>query len=319
MNKQISTTIVFLFAFAFFSSGAIADTYDNGMPLSLSCEEAYRSIQWHDSPIKVTYDNNLSEENFGLWGGSSKTTLTFDIYGRKISSSTDGENGTSIEGKWEYPTNSDGCSTSGFHIKDSWRLLNKTSGEVLGVQITEYDYPEGTISDFSEEGVPVMVPYISQKPEPTRECDRTQVPAVRRNASELTDVQDDFQGRAQSRITYDIYDRPILIKGTLPLGFTTEDSYEYFENNYLMPEYSEPGACTYRERRSRESGRMLRDGSVVASYTTKFNEDGSIIENTSEGGTFVRWALSVLAPLLGYQNVDPESEEWLDQRFGEQS
>lgn len=312
MNKQVSTFIMFLFALAFFSSAAIgADTYDNRMPRHLSCEEAYRNVQWHDSPVTLIYEN--AED----WGGvGSRTTLTYDAYGRLVSSQTDGENGTSVEGAWEYPENPDGCSTKGFYVKSTWRFLK--DGEVLGTNVAEYDYPDGALLKNSEEGDPFPVPDVTgaQAPEPTRECDETSVPEVWRDEPEIVV---EGEGRSQSRITYDVHDRVTLVAGDLPLGYVTETHYEYFDDNYLEPEYSKPGACNYRERRSREFGRMLRGDSVVANYSIEFGEDGSITERTSEGGTLVMSVLQILAPLLGYETLDPENEEWLDQRFGERN
>ena len=313
MNPRILSGLAAVFLVLFSSAALAQDVYDNGMPRSLSCEEAYRSIQAHDAELTVEVVE-YSEEGSEPDEGVAKTTLTYDIYNRQVFSLTEFRDGSSVEGRYEYFGGADGCSN--YHPLRSETWTFRQGGEIAGTRRASFDR-EGTIVDQTDEGEDFPVPLIDvQDPEPTRECEKTSL-LIERRDEPFTVVDDD--SRSELRITYDEYERPVFIENKLPLGYYAETSYEYFNNAYLYEERSRPGQCNYKERVSSESGRMLRGESAVASYRISYDEDGTIVETASEGGSFVRWLIvDVLAPLLGYDAADPEGQEWLDERFGKE-
>ncbi len=261
-------------------------------------------IQKHDAPVTVT-----ASESFVNVSGQTEAQITYDIFNRVISSVSEWD-GYTVRSVHEYSYT---CPYDFLQSlrRESWELLQ--GDEVIGSQETVYEDGVSVSATHNGELVPILT-FRSSEPAPTRECDRTSLPLQVRDAP-VTHAEED--GKQRVVITFDMYDRVTSIIQQMPLGYTAETSYEYFDETYLDEEYSSPGFCSYFERKRGESGRLLKNGEVRADYHITFNTDEDIIEQVNNGGRFVRFVLAVLAPILGYSTDDPESREWIEERFGD--
>ena len=258
-------------------------------------------IQQHNAPVTVVINGD-----FVNVPGQAEVKLTYDIFNR-LTSSVSEWNGHTVESVREYAYTCPYDFLKSLR-RESWELLK--NGKVIGVQETVYE--NGAIVSDMHDGEPVPILNLPSLPEPTRECDKTSLPRQIRDTPRTLTEKD---SKLSATITFDVYDRLIFISEQLPLGYVAETSYVYFDSTRLDKEHSVPGHCNYRERKSIESGRLLKDDKVRATYRIVFSEDGSIVEQTSDGGRFVRFVLSILAPILGYDTADPEGEEWIQERF----
>ena len=276
---------------------------------SISCEERHRPIQKHDAPHQLS-DN---EGAISPSGEPLRTELTYSVYNRLVFSSTQLSEGYVTEGRYEYFNDSHGCQQPGERFRETWKTLN--GSQVVGVEETTFDRQGRIIENVRKEGDFVIVPQIvAQPPEPTRECDETSYLHQRHDNPVVVADYDD-ESKSQATVTYDVYDRVVFITQNLPLGYNAETTYEWFNETYLREETSSPGLCNYEDREYRESGRLLRDGEVRASYSIRFSKDGEIVESISEGSRFVRFLIGLLAPILGYDTNDLEGQEWIEERF----
>ena len=317
MKLKILAAIA-MFSLLILSSSAVAqDVYDNYMPRSLSCEEAYRNTQAHESPVTVTGETDDGRE----------VTLTYNVYNKIVSLVEEkDDDGYHLEGTFEYYEGPDGCEGSGYDTSsETWELMK--DGKTVGK--TEFSFePGGEIAETSDDGEDFPIDFslldvaYENRPDPTRECDATSTPIVLptdllEELEELPTEEEDAEG-VTGDAKYDDYGRLLYIEQGFPFDFSANTSYEYFDRTYLL-EDSKPGECYYRERVSSESGSLFRGDATVASYTVSFDETGKVTERSSEGFAVLRWlVLNVLAPLLGYETVDEEGQNWVRERFGEE-
>lgn len=267
-----------------------------------------RPIQKHDASITVTAHGDL----VGVSGQDERveSMVTYDIFNRPIASVTEW-NGHTVRSVHEYAYTCPYDFIQSFH-QESWEILK--DGVVVGSRRKTYTNNGHFDETYEGDFVPVFT-FYGQGPEPTKACDQTSLPPQQILDAPMTHT--DTDAGIHNEISVDVYDRVVRIVQQLPLGFVAETFYEYFAGTYLDEQYSSPGLCSYRERKSDESGTLSRDGEMIAEYHLVFNEDGSIADRSSEGGRLVLFAIRILAPILGYSTDDAEGKSWFDERFGD--
>ena len=266
-----------------------------------------RPVQWHDAPVSVT-----DTVGFVDIDGQTEVVLTYDIFNRLVSAVGEWE-GHVIRNTFEFSYT---CPYS--YIKSMHREILELvrDGEVVARSVY-YRREGGNIPDAEHDGEHIIPLFNFDKdawlgPRPTRACDPTSLP-VRTEDEPRTQVEEG----GDVEFIIDEYNRIPFMTQKMPFGYIAETSYEYFDETFLYEKYSKPAQCNYIERKRVESGRLLKDGEVRASYRIVFDRDGNIVEQSSEGGRFIRYILTVFAPILGYDLADPEGTEWIDRRFGD--